>query len=57
MKPKYNILTNAECSIGYKHTKLTKMKMKLNWLRNPSRKEHIKNINLNKPLIKSTKDK
>lgn len=57
LKPKYNILQYADTSLGYKHTQKTKEKLVLAWTKNPSRKEHITNLNKNKKLPLDVKNK
>jgi group I intron endonuclease len=46
--PNYNILTEAGSSFGYKHTELTRIKMKTNY--SLERREFIRNLNNNKTL-------
>jgi group I intron endonuclease len=46
LKPEYNILTQAGSSLGYRHTEITKSKMKLNY--SQERKTFCKNLNLHK---------
>ena len=56
-KPKYNILKFGDSSLGYKHTKKTKNKLKQKWNKNPIRKEQIRNLNLNKKFNIETIEK
>lgn len=53
--PNYNILTEAGSSFGYKHTELTRIKMKTNF--SSERREFIANLNKNKPLSQETRNK
>ena len=46
--PNYNILTEAGNSFGYKHTEITRIKMKKNY--SQERRDKIGNLNLNKKL-------
>lgn len=53
--PNYNILTEAGSSFGYKHTEITRIKMKANY--SEARRKNIKDLNKNTNLsseIKST---
>ena len=49
--PNYNILTEAGSSFGYKHSELTRIKMKSNY--SDERRERIGNLNRNKKFIGS----
>ena len=53
--PNYNILTEAGSSFGYKHTELSRIKMKTNY--SNERKEFIGNLNRNKNLSPETIEK
>ena len=53
--PKYNILTEAGSSFGYKHTEITKIKMKANY--SLERRMRIGNLNKSKNLSKEVIDK
>jgi len=53
--PNYNILTEAGNSFGYKHTEITRIKMKANY--SEERRLEIGNLNLGKSLSNETKDK
>jgi group I intron endonuclease len=53
--PNYNILTEAGSTFGYKHTELNRIKMKNNY--SLERRERIGNLNKNKELSESTKEK
>lgn len=53
--PNYNILTEAGSSFGYKHTELTRLKMKENF--SDERKEFIGNLNRGKKLSIETIEK
>jgi group I intron endonuclease len=53
--PNYNILTEAGSSFGYKHTELSRIKMKNNFTSN--RREHITNLNKGKKLSLETIEK
>jgi len=53
--PNYNILTEAGSSFGYKHTELTRIKMKTNY--SLERREFIRNLNKNKKLSDETIEK
>lgn len=53
--PNYNILTEAASSFGYKHTELSRIKMKNNFTL--QRKEFITNLNKNKEFSAETKEK
>lgn len=46
--PNYNILTEAGSSFGYKHTEITRIKMKTNY--SQERREQIGNFNKGKIL-------
>jgi hypothetical protein len=46
--PNYNILTEAGSSFGYKHTEMTRIKMKANY--SEERRDSIGNLNKNKKL-------
>jgi group I intron endonuclease len=50
--PNYNILTEAGSSFGYKHSELTRIKMKTNY--SEERREKIGNLNKNKKLSAAT---
>jgi group I intron endonuclease len=50
--PNYNILTEAGFSFGYKHSELTRIKMKTNY--SDERRERIGNLNKNKKLSEAT---
>jgi group I intron endonuclease len=53
--PNYNILTEAGSSFGYKHTELSRIKMKNNY--SNSRRELISNLNKDKLFSDETKEK
>ena len=53
--PDYNILTEAGSSFGYKHTEITRLKMKANY--SMERRILIDNLNKNKQLSKETIEK
>ena len=53
--PNYNILTEAGSSFGYKHTELSRIKMRNNFSR--ERREFITNLNKNKKLSPETREK
>ena len=53
--PNYNILTEAGSSFGYKHTELTRIKMKANY--SLERREFIGNLNKDKKLSLETIEK
>ena len=53
--PNYNILTEAGSSFGYKHTEVTRLKMKAEY--SQERREKIGNLNRGKSLLSSTKEK
>lgn len=53
LNPEYNILNIAGSSLGYKHTKKTREKMKENY--SQKRKDFCKNLNLNKSFSKEKK--
>jgi group I intron endonuclease len=53
--PNYNILTEAGNSFGYKHTEISRIKMRINYSKN--RKLLIGNLNKNKHLSEDVKDK
>jgi group I intron endonuclease len=53
--PNYNILTEAGSSFGYKHTEISRIKMKNQF--SPERREQIGSLNRGKPLSVETKDK
>ena len=53
--PNYNILTEAGYSFGYKHTELSRIKMKTNY--NLHRRNSIANLNKGKNLSEETKNK
>jgi group I intron endonuclease len=53
--PNYNILTEAGSSFGYKHTELTRIKMKTNY--SLERRKLIGNLNKNKKLSAETIEK
>lgn len=53
--PNYNILTEAGSSFGYKHTEVTRLKMKAEY--SQERREKIGNLNRGKSLPSSTKEK
>jgi group I intron endonuclease len=50
--PNYNILTEAGSSFGYKHSELTRIKMKTDY--SEERRERIGNLNKNKKLSAAT---
>jgi group I intron endonuclease len=50
--PNYNILTEAGNSFGYKHTEITRIKMKVEY--SQERRDQIRQLNLNKSLDKDT---
>ena len=53
--PNYNILTEAGSSFGYKHTEITRIKMKANY--SEERREAISNLNKGKTFSKETLSK
>lgn len=53
--PNYNILTEAGSSFGYKHTEISRIKMKANY--SQERREKIGNLNRGKSLSKDTIEK
>lgn len=53
--PNYNILTEAGSSFGYKHTELSRIKMKINY--SIERREQIGKLNKNKKLSVETIEK
>jgi len=53
--PNYNILTEAGSSFGYKHTEMTRLKMKAEY--SQERREKIGNLNRGKKFIKGTLEK
>ena len=53
--PNYNILTEAGSSFGYKHTEITRIKMKSNF--SLERRQRIGDLNKDKNLSKETIDK
>jgi group I intron endonuclease len=53
--PNYNILTEAGNSFGYKHTEITRIKMKANY--SEERRLKIGDLNRGKSLSNETKDK
>lgn len=53
--PNYNILTEAGSSFGYKHTELSRIKMKTNY--SLERRELIGNLNKNKKFPKNVIEK
>lgn len=53
--PNYNILTEAGSSFGYKHTELSRIKMKTNF--SVERRNFIDNLNRGKILSDVTKEK
>jgi len=53
--PNYNILTEAGSSFGYKHTEITRIKMKSNY--SIERRERIGSLNRGKKLSDETKEK
>jgi group I intron endonuclease len=53
--PNYNILTEAGNSFGYKHTEITRIKMRVNY--SLERREKIGNLNKNKQLSPETIEK
>ena len=53
--PNYNILTEAGSSFGYKHTEITRLKMKAEY--SPERREKIGSLNRGLSLSSSTKEK
>lgn len=53
--PNYNILTEAGNSFGYKHTEMTRIKIKANY--SEERRSQIGNLNRGKWLSKETKEK
>jgi group I intron endonuclease len=53
--PNYNILTEAGSSFGYKHTEISRLKMKAEY--SQERRERIGNLNRGKPLSKDTIEK
>ena len=52
MLPNYNILTEAGSSFGYKHSEITRIKMKSNY--SEERRMRIGNLNRNKALARET---
>ena len=50
--PNYNILTEAGSSFGYKHTEMTRIKMKANY--SEERRDFIGNLNKNKKFSEDT---
>lgn len=50
--PNYNILTEAGNTFGYKHTEITRIKMKAEY--SQERRNQIRQLNLNKSLSKET---
>lgn len=52
MLPNYNILTEAGSSFGYKHSEITRIKMKSNY--SEQRRMQIGNLNKNKTLSRET---
>jgi group I intron endonuclease len=53
--PNYNILTEAGSSFGYKHTEITRIKMKASY--SDERREAIGNLNRGKTFSEETKNK
>jgi len=53
--PNYNILTEAGNNFGYKHTEITRIKMKAEY--SQERRDQIGQLNLNKSLSKETVEK
>lgn len=53
--PNYNILTEAGSSFGYKHTEITRIKMKASY--SDERREAIGNLNKGKTISEETKKK
>ena len=53
--PNYNILTEAGSTFGYKHTEITRIKMKTEY--SQERRDKIRQLNLNKFLSKETIEK
>jgi group I intron endonuclease len=53
--PNYNILTEAGSSFGYKHTELSRIKMKTNY--SLEQREFIRNLNKGKKLSQETTEK
>jgi len=53
--PNYNILTEAGSSLGYKHTEITRIKMKSNY--SLERRNKIGNLNKGKPLSLEVKQR
>jgi len=53
--PNYNILTEAGSSFGYKHTEITRIKMRASY--SHERREAIGNLNKGKTLSEETKNK
>jgi len=53
--PNYNILTEAGSNFGYKHTEITRIKMKTNY--SEQRREAIGNLNRDKTLSEGIKAK
>ena len=52
MLPNYNILTEAGSSFGYKHSEITRIKMRSNY--SEQRRMQIGNLNKNKTLSRQT---
>jgi group I intron endonuclease len=52
--PNYNILTEAGNSFGYKHTEITRIKMKTNY--SQERREFARKLNLGKTIKDSTRE-
>lgn len=52
--PNYNILTEAGSSFGYKHTEITRLKMKAGY--SQERRNQIGNLNRGKPLSENIKE-
>lgn len=50
MLPNYNIITEAGSSFGYKHTEVTRLKMKTNY--NIERKIWIGDLNIGKKVFR-----
>ena len=53
--PNYNILTEAGSSFGYKHTEITRLKMKAEY--SQERRDSIGSLNRGKPLSSITREK
>jgi group I intron endonuclease len=53
--PNYNILTEAGSSFGYRHTEITRLKMKKNF--SSARRDFIRNLNKDKKLSLNTINK